>query len=194
MSRIIDISIVIDDSMAVYPGDPAPRLNVMRAQWSDGSSSRLTELHNFTTHTGTHVDAPSHFVQGGKSLEQLELSRFFGPAEVVHTTSIVSEQDVPVVAEGEAVLFHTGGAGHLSTEAAELLSEMSPSLVGIDSLSVDALGEEFPVHRLLLGAGIPLLEKLDLTGVPAGRYVLSALPLRIADADGSPVRAVLLAD
>lgn len=167
---------------------------------------RSGRLPNWTTHLLTHVDAPLHFIPGGATLDTIELSRF-------HCQAVVVEVDGPVVTAEHVperpladwgVLFRTRNSDrpetapfdtehvYIDQEAAQLLVKRSVNLVGIDYLSVDRFGDEqYPVHRCLLGAQVLVLEGLLLADVAAGNYTLSAWPLKIAGADGSPVRALL---
>ena len=165
---------------------------------------RLTEL-TLTTHVLTHLDAPRHFFPEGPSISDLPLERFLCEAVVVEVgESAVGASHVPADCAGKGVLFKTRHSGPwapeydrnhvcLTKEAAALLVEREANLAGIDYLDVDRCGDPaYPVHRMLLGAGVLILEGLDLAGVPPGSYRLAAFPLRIQDGDGSPVRAVLL--
>jgi arylformamidase len=158
-----------------------------------------------TTHLLTHVDAPRHFFEGGASLDQIHVARFCGEALVIEAEGdVVLPGDVPGEAQGLNLLFKTRNSARwnasvydrehvsISPAAAEVMAARGVNLAGIDYLSVDRCGDEsYPVHRTLLGAGVLILEGIDLAGVTPGRYHLSALPLKIAGGDGSPVRAVL---
>ena len=205
MPRIHDISIPLTAGMSTYPGDPPFALeSVQRFGDSPYALSRLS----LSTHTGTHVDAPSHFVPGGASVDQLPLEILLGKARVVE----LLERDHLDRADLEAVdlrddlrvLLKTRMSGqllkpgyhqdhvHLSEDAALYLAQAGIKLVGIDYLSVDRFGStDFPAHRVLLGAGVIVLEGLDLSEVEPGEYEMACLPLRIAGADGAPARVVL---
>jgi len=160
----------------------------------------------FGSHSGTHVDAPLHFIGEGGSIDQLSLDALIGPALVVDARGVAEEIGAELVerelpAHCERVLFSTRNSAlwnepgfrsdfvGISPQAASLLVERGVRLVGIDYLSVGAP----ETHRELLAHDVVLLEGLDLHGVAAGRYRLICLPLRIAGADGAPARAVLTA-
>jgi arylformamidase len=161
------------------------------------------------THTGTHVDAPGHFSGGASLLEQMPLDALVGPARVL---GITAEREISVgelaaydIAEGERVLLRTRNSAvlwsldefcpdyvYLSTDAARYLAGRRPACVGVDYLSVggfQANGTE--VHTALLGAGILLIEGLDLSAAEPGDYELLCLPLSIKGAEAAPARAVL---
>lgn len=182
--------------MAVWPGDPPVVVEpVSRIEAGDiAAVSRL----GLGTHTGTHVDPPAHFLAGGATVDELPLDVLVGPAVVVDLTgggpvdaARLAASDVP---EGTVrLLLKTSAAqGLLTPEGAAWLVERGVQLVGVDTLSIEPASEDYPVHRLLLGAAVILVEGLDLTGAAPGRYQLVCLPLRIAGGDGAPARAVLL--
>jgi arylformamidase len=199
----LDISRTIAPDALVYPGDPPLRMEPVSSIGPDHAYNVLA-LH-WTTHFLTHLDAPRHFFPDGESIEDLAPERFIGEALVVEVEgSAVREQDVPENVSGLNLLFKTRNSAqwdpqaynrdhvYLEGAAAEAIAARGANLVGLDYLSVDRFGDEsYPAHRALLGAGVLILEGLDLSGVEAGRYTLYALPLKIADGDGSPVRAVL---
>jgi arylformamidase len=199
---IIDISVPLRPGMIVWDDDPAPIIErVSSIEGGDGYNlSRLV----FGVHTGTHVDAPLHFIEGGASAERLPLEALIGPALVVDARAASKEIDVETVAREvavgtERVIFATrnselwDGDGFtsdfvgVSPAAASLLVERGARLVGIDYLSVGSP----ETHRKLLSDGAVLLEGLDLRGVEAGSYRLVCLPLDIVGSDGAPARAVL---
>lgn len=199
----IDISRTIDDGVAVFEGDD-PIAHSMVCDTDAESPCKITALGGWTTHLLTHVDAPRHFIAGGATMDEVPLDRFVLPAVVVEAPGpIITAAAVPSVLAGKAILFKTSNSQldpatfhndyvAIAADAVGALRDAGASLVGIDYLSVDKYGdEEYPAHRGLLGAGILILEGLDLSDVQAGEYELMALPLHIAAADGSPVRAVL---
>lgn len=158
------------------------------------------------THTGTHIDAPLHMIPDGEEICDYALDRFIRPAivlDLVHVeeqinAAVLEDLDIP---DGAFVLLKTRNSltedfdfdfVYLSGDAAEYLREIGACGVGIDALGIERGHGEHPAHRTLLGSGLPVLEGLRLAEVEAGSYLLIALPLRIAGADGSPVRAVLL--
>jgi arylformamidase len=200
----IDISRTIADGAPVYPGDTPPAIGP-RCQLSRGDPYNILEF-RFSGHVLTHVDAPRHFLPGGAAMDELPPERFMGPAEVIEVDGpAVEPEHVPQAAAGLNLLFKTrnssrlnspefdAGYVYISAAAAETIVERGANLVGIDYLSIDRYGDEtYPAHHTLLGAGIVVLEGIDLSGVEAGRYTLVALPLKISGGDGSPVRAVLI--
>jgi len=150
---------------------------------------------SLSTHAGAHADAPLHVVAGGGDVTSLPLEAFWGPAHVFD----MRDREIGATALSlldwhgvERVLFRSGGEGYLLPAAADFLIERNVRLVGIDSLSVDREGDpEMPVHRAFARAGVAVLECLRLQHAPAGDYELAALPLALAGADASPVRAAL---
>jgi arylformamidase len=205
--RSYDISFPIRDRMTGFPGDPSVRvLRVRRIE--DGAPYNLSSL-ALSSHTGTHVDPPVHFVPGGAGIDRVDLELLNGPARVVEVPASAEMIGAEVVAsipsEPPRVLFRTRNSERwtrsldffpeyvaVAIDAAEALVARGTRLVGVDALSVerDPTGT-FPVHHRLLGAGTLILEGLLLAEVPPGVYELRCLPLRIADGDGGPCRAVL---
>lgn len=204
----IDISLPIGPNSPVYPGDPA--IEVEAVTTLDTAASHLSRV-SMGSHTCTHVDAPAHFVRGGATLAEVPLSRFNGPAwvlELPDAPAIAPEALATRWPEGpvervllktpNSALWGTPQAGKvwqaLSPEGATWLLERGVRLVGIDALSIEALGaEDFPVHHTLLGAGVVIVEGLDLSAVAPGAYDLVCLPLKLDVPDGAPTRAVLRA-
>jgi arylformamidase len=201
MPEIIDISVSVRTGMVTYPGDPAVRLE----RWSsiaDGAVANLSRL-DFGVHSGTHVDAPLHFIDGAPGAELLSLEALIGPARVVDATG-ADVLDAATLARldvsGERVLFKTRNSElwardsftedfvSLREDGARLLIERGVRLVGIDYLSVGDEG----AHHALLGAGIVAVEGLDLRGVEPGEYELICAPLKLVGSDGAPARALLV--
>lgn len=201
--RLIDISRTISTGALVYPGDPPLE---MRRRFRIGPESpfNLTEL-VWTSHFLTHIDAPRHFFEDGAALDEIAPERFGGEALVVQADGpAVGPEHVPENVQGLNLLFKTSNSArwdphqylrdhaYISGEAAQRMAAGGANLAGIDYLSVDRYGDEsYPAHRRLLGRGVLILEGIDLAGVAPGRYRLFAFPLKIADGDGSPVRALL---
>jgi arylformamidase len=205
---IYDITVPIRADMPVYEGDP----KVDIAAWSAlarGDSSNVSFLH-LGAHTGTHVDAPAHFIADARRIDALSLDVLMGPARLVRVPDEVTEIDANFVAgcdlNGiERVLFHTRNSSfwnegfrkdftHLLPEAAELLVSSGVKLVGTDYLSIEKFHSgHHRTHLTLLSSQVIIVEGLNLSEVPAGDYELICLPLRIADGsgDGAPARAVL---
>lgn len=184
--------------MVTYPGDPEIRLERVKAI-ADGESANISKL-DLGVHSGTHVDAPNHFIDGAAGVDELPLDVLNGPCEVVEAAAL-DEAAVRAVPEGaERVLFKTPNSElwaqntfpetfeRLDGAAARALVERGVRLVGVDYLSV---GDE-DAHHALLGAGVVPLEGLDLRGVEPGSYELHCLPLRLVGSDGAPARAILI--
>jgi len=196
--EILDLTRPLGEGVPVYPGEPGP---VFRQVERDGYT--CTDL-RLTTHTGTHLDAPSHYVSGGTSVDRIPLPMLVGKARVIDIEdagdSITAASLSGKLEGGKRILIRTraSGAGsfgpefpHLTLDAARLLSGSGALVVGIDSPSIEATGGDGSVHRELLGKGIAVLELLDLTGVAEGDYFMVALPLRLEGLDGSPARVIL---
>ncbi len=210
MSRAwIDISRPLVSGMVVWPGDPPVRVERIAAIF-DGAAYNLSAI-SMCLHTGTHVDAPLHFLDGGASVAEMPLDALVGPARVVgirDPKAIRARELEPLrLRRGERVLFRTRASAqrwratefrqdyvYVAPDAATLLVERGVRAVGIDYLSIGAPGGEGEqVHRTLLGAGIWIIEGLDLSAAPPGKYELVCLPLRVPGADGAPARAMLRA-
>lgn len=183
----------MDSSLEVYPGDPPVEIAVV-ADPRRGDPARVSRL-RISTHAGTHMDAPRHLSPDGAGVDRLALEAMIGPALVVRPSGPrVDAGVVRSLPDGSPPRLLFAGGGALDAEAARELARRKVLLVGTDSLSVDEVGDDrLPVHRILLEAGIIVLESLDLSGVEPGSYRLIALPLRIPGADGAPARAVLAA-
>ena len=182
----------------VYPGDPAPEREVL-CSTEKGDLYNLTAFH-MCAHNGTHVDAPFHFLEGGKTIDALGLESFVGPAYVAEHHGIVSGEDAAAIFEkakesdpeaAKRILIR--GDAVVSSEAAEVFASKGILLLGNESQTVGPEDAPMEVHLILLGAGIVLLEGVRLAEVSEGRYFLSAAPLNLSGADGSPCRAFLIA-
>ncbi|HET7807179.1 MAG TPA: cyclase family protein [Gaiellaceae bacterium] len=196
--RIIDISVPLREGMVTYPGDPVVRLE-RAASIADGDAVNLTRL-DFGLHSGTHVDAPVHFIDDGTGVDEIPLDALVGPCHVVEVPDLSASSAAAAPEGAERVLFKTPNSelwsrdefsedfAMLDGAAATLLVERGVRLVGVDYLSV---GDE-AAHRALLGAGVVPVEGLDLRGVEPGRYELVCLPIHIVGADGAPARAILV--
>lgn len=205
--KIYDISVSIPDT-PVYPGDPQSKVERV-------SDMKVGALYNLTAmsvcvHAGTHADAPLHFIDGGLSIEKIDPELFCGKARVAtiyKKTGQIEAEDLMnlSIKPGERLLLRTRSSadGHilqkefysdfcaLTVAAAEYLANLRIKLLGIDYASAGAGENTMPVHKALLGAGIPILEWLNLSDVPDGEYFLSAAPLKITGAEGAPARALL---
>jgi arylformamidase len=206
---IYDITLPISESLVVWPGDPA--VSITHARHLDRGDNATVSRLDLGAHTGTHVDAPAHFIQGGSGIDALSLDVLVGPALVVEareaealTADVLAELAIPLGAE--RVLFRTRnsefwaqdeGEFHedfvaIPEDGARWLIERAVRLVGVDYLSVAPFRASRPTHRMLLGAGVVLVEGLDLSKVRPGTYKLVCLPLKIVGGDGSPARAILI--
>jgi arylformamidase len=207
--QIYDVTRTLQSGMATWPGEPGPELTLIK-QMSAGQAADVSHL-SLGVHTGTHVDAPRHFIPGGAGVESLPLTALIGPARVVgiqHAGAIrVDELERSGLDGVERVLFRTRNSDewsgaefyqdfvYLDPEAARWLVKRGTRLVGVDYLSVEAFGAAEPLtHRTLLSAGVLIVEGLDLREISPGDYVLSCLPLKLAGADGAPARVVLMRD
>jgi arylformamidase len=203
----IDASVPLEDGMAHWPDNPG--VSLRRALDRDSGDACNVSALSLGVHDGTHVDAPVHFVDGGRGVDELDLRVGMGPARVVETGAARTVTAAAVEAlgprRGERILFKTanspdawrGGfdetAVYLEAEASQALAAAGVALVGIDYLSVAGYrcDNADAAHRPLLEAGAWILEGLDLAAVTAGDYELRCLPLRIPGCDASPVRALL---
>jgi arylformamidase len=207
--RTYDITLTVTPQMIVWPGDPP--VNMQRiSSIESGDSANVTQI-SMSCHTGTHVDAPHHFIKNGKTVENLSMDLLVGRAYVLHlpdvdmiTASVLMNADIPP--RTRRLLFKTRNSEYwtnggrdfqtnfvgLSVDAAELLVDRNVRLVGIDYLSIAPFKLGKPVHTILLNAGVVVIEGLDLSQVSQGRYTLHCLPLKLAGADGAPTRAVLV--
>jgi arylformamidase len=179
--EIIDVTVPIRPGMAVYPGDPEVRLERVRSI-SGGDGYNLSRL-DLGVHSGTHVDAPVHFVEGGAGTESLPLDVLVGPCVVV--------DGIQVPKAAERVLFKTQTSADeseaLDVVTAQALVAAGVRLIGIDELSI---GDE-EVHDTLLRAAVVVIEALDLEGVDAGEYELICAPVKLVGSDGAPARVFL---
>ena len=181
-------------SCAVYPGDPAPEKQTLRST-NAGDVYNLTAF-SMCAHNGTHIDAPFHFLPDGKTVEQMGLRAFLGDCWVTRRegdiTGVMAEEILAQARGAERILI--AGKATVTEEAARVFADSGILLLGNEGQTVGPEEAPMAVHKLLLGRGIALLEGVVLHAVPQGRYFLSALPLKLAGADGAPCRAVLMAE
>lgn len=203
----IDVSVPIEDGMITWPGDP-PYVHELVQTIAESGICNVTRL-DFGAHTGTHVDAPIHFIEGAAGIEETPLDALIGPAWVVDATGVggpidagaFRELDIP---DGETrLLFRTTNGSIRSrgifdpafvafnASGAQAAIDGGVSLVGLDFLSVAIFDDAVATHRTLLGAGVVVLEGLDLRSAKPGPYELVCLPLNVAGCDGGPARALL---
>lgn len=189
--RLLDVTRPLGPETRVYPGDPPVRLRVV-ADIARGDPARVSVL-TIGTHAGTHVDAPRHLDGAGSGVDGIPLGALVGPALVVQAAGPrVERRDIRALPRGAPPRILLRGRPVLAPGAARELVLRRVRLVGTDGPSLDPVGEpDLLAHRILLSAGIALLEGLDLEEAPAGRYELIALPLLIPGADGAPARAIL---
>jgi len=206
---IYDVSVPIDNGMPVWPSDPPVKLTPAAHLSRDGSHTVRVTAIEMGSHTGTHIDAPHHFVDGGRKLHEIPLDWLVGE------TTVVQIPGVPSIARGhlekldwtgvQRVLFKTDNSPrwvdhgfhkdfvYLEPQAAEFLVERGLRLVGIDYLSIDPFGsQKHPTHFVLLPNNVVVLEGLNLSQVAPGRYHMVALPLNLQNADGAPTRVILM--
>ena len=175
-------------SSVVYPGDLAPTPEKV-SSIADGAHANVTNLH-MCAHNGTHMDAPLHFVDGGASITEMDLSQFVGEADVVDCAGVFDAAAARRIPEGCRRLLLRGG-GIPDVSGAEAIVKAGIVLVGVEPQSIGGMDDPVPVHRCLLSAGIAALEGIRLGEVKPGRYILYAAPLKGAGLDGAPVRAIL---
>ena len=210
MNRIYDISAKVTASMPIYPND----LSIKITSWASiakNDPANVTTL-NFSAHTGTHVDAPAHFIEGAMKVDELPLDILIGRALVIEIPDDVRAVDAELLSSqnlygATRVLFKTRNSSfwdeaedfredytYLTTAAARLLVELGVRLVGIDYLSIEEFASTtYATHKMLLSREVIIIEGLNLREVPAGEYELICLPLKIAEGlgDGAPARAIL---
>jgi arylformamidase len=209
--KIYDVSVPLSGAIPTYPGDPGIKIEDWRTL-AQGDSANVSFAH-FGLHSGTHVDAPAHFIEGGLKVNSMPLESLIGEALVVEVPDDVRVIDANFVRANwhgapERILFKTRNSAfwsspedgfredytYLHRDAAKFLVDSEIRLVGIDYLSIEQFqSEKHETHLALLSKGIVILEGLDLREVSGGRYELICLPLRVAEGlgDGAPARVVL---
>ena len=194
--KIYDISQELF-SCVVFPGDPAPAKETLNSM-EKGDLYNLTAF-SMCAHNGTHIDAPFHFINEGKRVDQLSLSKVIGMAYVADFEGILSADDARDILKRAARLSIESakrilikGKTTVSLEAAKVFSEAKIDLIGNESQTVGPEDSPMEVHKVLLDVDAVLLEGVRLSRVPEGVYLLSAAPLNLAGAEGSPCRAVLI--
>ena len=207
--KIHDISLPVSESLVVWPGDPAIRIT-QPSHLDRGDVATVSRL-DLGAHTGTHVDAPAHFVPGGAGVDRLDLDLLVDPAWIVHvpeapvlTPEVLERLSIP--SGTERLLFRTRNSDRwaggeegfwedyvgVTDAGARWLIAQGVRLVGIDYLSVSTYTDLVPPHQTLLGAGVIILEGLNLSGIEPGLYRLVCLPLKLVGGDGAPARTILI--
>lgn len=208
---LYDISLTIAEDLPVWPGDPKIELKKI-SKIEDGEEANVTHI-SASVHIGTHVDAPDHFMGNGQTVENLQLDLLVGAAFVVemHVDGQVSAVDLQSasIPEGtKRLLIKTANSQlwaegvtefksdfiALEADAAAYLVNQGVEVVGVDYLSVAPFADPAPTHRILLEAGVLVIEGLNLSGVEPGEYTLLCLPLKISGSDGAPARVLLQRD
>ncbi len=206
--ELYDISLPLKNDLPSWPGDPRPQIKRIH-NISDGDTSNVTHL-SMTAHTGTHIDAPDHFLDNGESVDGIPLSSLVGPARVVElpsgmdiTADMLQKANLPP--QAKRLLFKTRNSQlwkedvrefqtdfmAVNDEAAEYLVSRNVEVVGVDYLSIAPYRAPVATHQILLEAGVLIIEGLDLSDVEPGAYTLYCLPLNITGAEGAPARVLL---
>lgn len=210
--KIYDLSLPIKPNMVVWPGQAKPKITVKTISSADSSCST-----NFTlnSHNGTHVDAPKHFIKGGKTIDKIEAEKLAGPCKILDLTNFFKTGGPAEIGwahfggikvrKGDRILIKTGNFKYLegkkfttdyislSLDAAKNLIKKQINLIGIDYLSIEKKGNPgHPVHKMLLKEGIVIVEGLNLKDVEKGEYILACAPLKLEGADASPARVFLI--
>jgi arylformamidase len=210
--RIHDVSLVLRPDMVTWPGEPAPRIEPLkRISRGDGNNVSIITLGD---HTGTHVDPPRHFIEGGNTVDKLPLDALVGPCRVIafegqgHVSGDWLEA-ARIPGGTERLLFKTRNSVRWADPTAPFTRDFSSinasgakwcvdhgvKLVGIDYLSIEPQGPEkagYPVHNTLLRADVVIIETLDLRGIEPGEYDLVCAPIKVLDGDGAPARVFLI--
>ena len=208
---IYDVSVPIVSGMPVWPSDPPLKLTPHSHISRDKTHTVHVTTIEMGSHTGTHIDAPYHFVEGGRRLEEIPLDELVGPATVIQITGVpsITRDHLKSLhwAGVQRVLFKTDNSEHwkdgsfyekfvyLEPEAAEFLVQKGIRLVGIDYLSIDPYKSvQHPTHFVLLPRNVIIIEGLNLSQVAPGQYQLVALPLNLQSGDGAPARVILISN
>ncbi|MGO9571773.1 MAG: cyclase family protein [Desulfomonilaceae bacterium] len=206
---IHDLSLPVSEALVVWPGDPT--IHITQPSHLDKGDKATVSRLDMGAHTGTHVDAPCHFIRGGLGIDSLDLNTLVGPALVVETSengnlTADSLEGFAIPPRTRRVLFRTRNSElwsrgehsfskdfvGITAEGAQWLVDFGVRLVGVDYLSVAPFGQSGPTHQTLLHAGVIIVEGLNMSGVGAGVYTLVCLPLKLVGIDGSPARAILI--
>lgn len=203
--KIYDVTKLIHEDMVVYKDKQEKKIKrtiVSSYDTGDYYESRL----DIDMHCGTHIDAPLHMLKDGNSIEMYDLSRFIGKCklyDLTHIDEYITRKDIEFldIHQDEIIIFKTKNSYdskynpkfvYIEEDAANYLVEKKIKTIGIDAMSIERDKKDHPAHKIILGAGIGVIEDMMLKDVSQGEYFLSALPLNIKYADASPIRAVLI--
>ena len=182
----------------IYDGDPKPTKEKLSSM-DDGAICNVTAFY-MCCHNGTHIDAPNHFINNGKSIDQIDLQAVVGNAYVTRIDGIINQDDALTIIN-KAKTFNDSyqrilikGKAYLSLEASQVLIDNNVLLIGTESQSISTYKTTSLIHNSLLSNEIIILEGLNLNEVNEGSYLLNAAPLNLKDSDGSPCRAILIKD
>jgi len=206
LPKLLDVSVPLTQGLPAYPGNPAFELQPLK-RIADGGSSNVSRL-VLGTHTGTHVDAPKHFIDDGAGVDGLALNLLIGRARVIdiNKRGPITAEDLEAAGlrEDLRVLFKTPNSAlwnshvfhedyaHLTEAGARYLVEQGVKVVGTDYLSIEQFKKPgAPAHRVLLSNGVIIIEGLNLADAEPGMYEMYCLPLLVAGGDGAPARVVL---
>jgi arylformamidase len=208
-NNILDISVALSNQTIVYPDDPILEYSLI-SSCANGDAANVGFL-KLCIHSGTHVDVPYHFSDDGRTLEQMPLDHWVGPALVVDVTAadrciVASDLDGVPLQDFARILLKTKNSGNygqnkqsnddfifLDESACDRMVAAGVKTVGLDYITVDPLGSvDFPAHQSLLGQGVCIIEHINLKDVDPGVYYLMCLPLRLIGTDGAPARVMLL--
>lgn len=208
--KIYDITLTITPELPVWPGDVKVRLERVK-KIEEGAADNLSII-SMGVHTGTHMDAPYHFVADGKKIDELPMEMMIGPVQVVQIPDEIDLITADVLKtvkidpnikrilfktrnshwwEKGEIKFQTGFVG-INEDAAQVLVQVGMVLVGLDYLSVAPFGNGKPTHDILLQAGMTLLEGVNLAKVSPGEYTIYSLPMKLGATEGAPARVILI--
>ncbi len=210
--KLIDLTHTLETGMPVFPGDSPPAFKKIMTHPKDGAQVIRMDI---ATHHGTHLDCPRHFIENGSTTDNSQLYNFYGKAFMLDCTGYSNDEEIPLEhirnikinwEEFSWIIIYTGWYRYwgteeyfnhfpiLSVKAAKFLQGKGIKGIGLDVISIDAINsEDYPIHNIILGNGMYIIENLtNLQAIPTNQFTLSALPLRIKDGDGSPIRAIAI--
>ena len=202
---IYDITMTIHPEMMVYKNKPEKKVKIKQVNFFEKEGHYESEI-NFNLHTGTHIDYPLHMIKGGDNSSKENLKALIGPAKVfdlVHVNDKITYEDIKDlnIEKNDFIIFKTKNSFNqefnndfifVAETAAAYLAEKKVRGVGIDALGIERSQVDYPTHKLLLGNNIIILEGAILRDVPEDTYTMYCLPLKVADVEASPVRAILV--